>query len=101
MFEMWSNVTSKLEAHIPMQTNVQASTVQNSSSGSIKVRNNSNSRKNPAPTSVVHRFIAGIQVSRGRKNISRESFPRYAPQQQQQQQQQCVYITVWVGHNYA
>ncbi|XP_049284695.1 probable nuclear hormone receptor HR3 isoform X6 [Anopheles funestus] len=38
MFEMWSNVTSKLEAHIPMQTNVQASTVQNSSSGSIKAQ---------------------------------------------------------------
>lgn len=36
MFEMWTNVTSKLEAHIPMQTNVQQTTVQNSSSGSIK-----------------------------------------------------------------
>ncbi|XP_021702100.1 probable nuclear hormone receptor HR3 isoform X6 [Aedes aegypti] len=38
MFEMWTNVTSKLEAHIPMQTNVQQTTVQNSSSGSIKAQ---------------------------------------------------------------
>ncbi|XP_055549908.1 probable nuclear hormone receptor HR3 isoform X4 [Wyeomyia smithii] len=38
MFEMWTNVTSKLEAHIPMQTNVQQAAVQNSSSGSIKAQ---------------------------------------------------------------
>lgn len=36
MFDMWSTVTSKLESHAPVQTNVQATSVQNQSSGSIK-----------------------------------------------------------------
>lgn len=37
MFDMWSTVTSKLESHAPVQTNVQATSVQSqSSSGSIK-----------------------------------------------------------------
>jgi nuclear receptor subfamily 1 group F member 4 len=36
MFDMWSSVTTKLEAHTPMQTNIQPNSVQNSSSGSIK-----------------------------------------------------------------
>lgn len=38
MFDMWSTVTSKLEAHnnSPVQTNVQANGVQTQSSGSIK-----------------------------------------------------------------
>lgn len=37
MFDMWSSVTSKLEAHSQIQTNIQTTTsLQNSSSGSIK-----------------------------------------------------------------
>ena len=37
MFDMWSSVTSKLEAHSQIQTNIQSPTsLQNSSSGSIK-----------------------------------------------------------------
>lgn len=36
MFDMWSTVTSKLESHTPVQTNVQATSVQSQSSGSIK-----------------------------------------------------------------
>lgn len=36
MFDMWSTVTSKLEAHTALQTNVQTNGQQNQSSGSIK-----------------------------------------------------------------
>lgn len=36
MFDMWSSVTSKLEAQTQIQTNIQQTTLQNSSSGSIK-----------------------------------------------------------------
>lgn len=36
MFDMWSSVTSKLEAQTQIQTNIQQATLQNSSSGSIK-----------------------------------------------------------------
>ncbi|CAO1398745.1 unnamed protein product [Diamesa serratosioi] len=39
MFDMWSSVTSKLEAHSQIQTNIQTTTsLQNSSSGSIKAQ---------------------------------------------------------------
>ncbi|CRL04006.1 CLUMA_CG017124, isoform A [Clunio marinus] len=37
MFDMWSSVTSKLEAQTQIQTNIQQTQLQNSSSGSIKV----------------------------------------------------------------
>lgn len=36
MFDMWSSVTSKLEAQTQIQTNIQQTNLQNSSSGSIK-----------------------------------------------------------------
>ena len=36
MFDMWSSVTSKLEAQTQIQTNIQHTQLQNSSSGSIK-----------------------------------------------------------------
>lgn len=36
MFDMWSSVTSKLEAQTQIQTNIQQTSLQNSSSGSIK-----------------------------------------------------------------
>lgn len=45
MFEMWNTVTSKLEAHQPVQTNVQAvggSAAQTQSSGSIKGKKHNN-----------------------------------------------------------
>lgn len=37
MFDMWNTVTTKLEPHTQIQTNIQSPTsLQNSSSGSIK-----------------------------------------------------------------
>lgn len=36
MFDMWSSVTSKLEAQTQIQSNIQQTNLQNSSSGSIK-----------------------------------------------------------------
>lgn len=36
MFDMWNNVSSKLEGHTSLQTNVQTNGGQTQSSGSIK-----------------------------------------------------------------
>lgn len=51
MFDMWSSVTSKLEGHTALQTNVQTNGTQNQSSGSIKGKQTKKKKtKNDKPT---------------------------------------------------
>lgn len=53
MFDMWSSVTSKLEAQTQIQTNIQQTTLQNSSSGSIKGKKLIINCMRPCPESLV------------------------------------------------
>lgn len=68
MFDMWSSVTSKLEAHSQIQTNIQTTTsLQNSSSGSIKGKGfllNKSFNQEPDPMVInnthIHKIEKGI-----------------------------------------
>ena len=62
MFDMWSSVTSKLEAQTQIQSNIQQTNLQNSSSGSIK---GETQRANPARENKCRSKILAAKPSGG------------------------------------